>query len=142
MTTIIRRRTPEKSLRSFYPVFRSFHAADDVDHRKNFAPLNIIENGNVYKVELNVAGWQKEDIEVKIEDDTLIISGEKTTNSEEKIEYRLQEYNNQRFFRSVILSEEIDQENINAELKDGILTIELKKIPEDELLVSKKIEIQ
>jgi len=137
MTTIIRRKTP------YYPVFKSFRTEKGTDRRKDFAPLNIIENDNVYKVELNLAGWQKEDVEIKIEEDTLIISGErKTDTTEVKDQYHWQEFDNRRFYRSLILNDSIDQESISAELKDGILQIELKKISEEELKSGKKIEIR
>lgn len=136
MTTIIRRKMP------YYPVFKSFHTERENDRRKDFAPLNIIENDNVYMIELNLAGWQKEDIDMKIEDDTLIISGERKAEATEGNQYHLQEFDNQRFYRSLILNDSIDQESIGAELKDGILKIELKKISEEELKGSKKIEIR
>ena len=136
MTTIIRRKMP------YYPTFKSFRTENETDRRKDFAPLNIIENDSVYMVELNLAGWQKEDIEMKIEDDTLIISGERKTEIREDNQYHLKEFDNQRFYRSLILNDTIDQESIEAELKDGILKIELKKISEEELKGSKKIEIR
>lgn len=143
MTTIIKRSTPGMYRKSYHPVFRSFHTRNENDHRKNFAPLNIIENDNVYSVELNLAGWKKDEIDIRIEDETLIISGEKTTSEEDaNNQYHLQEYSNEKFRRSVILTDEVDQEDIEAKLEDGILRIELKKIPEDELQLSKKIEIR
>lgn len=141
MTTIMRR-NPGSFRNPYYPVFKSFYAKNDSVDQNNFAPLNIIKNDHVYKVELNVAGWKKEDIDIKVEDETLIISGERTTENEQEEQYHLKEFSSQRFYRSIILGEEIDQENIQAELKDGILRIELKKLPEEELEVSKKIEIQ
>lgn len=141
MTTIIRR-NPYNARKLYYPEFKSFNAENDSACRNNFAPLNIIQNDHVYRVELNVAGWQKEDIDIKIEDETLIISGERSTDKDDKDQYHLQEFSNQRFFRSVILGDTIDQENIQAELKDGILRIELNRISDEELNVSKKIEIQ
>lgn len=138
MTTIIKsRKTP------YYPIFRPFHIENSTGYRKNFAPLNIIENDNVYKVEMNVAGWSKEDIEIRIEEDTLTIRGEKqNTEAEENEQFHVKEFTNSRFFRSVILSDSVDVEGISAELTDGILRIELKKLAEEETDVSKKIEIR
>src|SRR5690606_33572386 len=120
MTTVIRKRkTP------YYPVFRSFHMENRLDYRKNFTPLNIIENDHVYKIEMNVAGWSKDDIEIRIEEDTLSIRGEKEkSESEVADQYHVREFSNHKFYRSVILSDGVDQENIQAELKDGILRIE------------------
>ncbi len=127
---------------SYYPVFKSFNTRNGSVDRNTTAPINIIKNNHVYRVEVNLAGWQKEDVDIKVEDDTLIISGEKTTENEKEQEYHLREFSSEKFFRSIILSEEIDQEDIQAELKDGILTIELKKLSDEELNVSRKIEIQ
>lgn len=138
MTTIIRsRKLP------YHPIFRPFHIENGNGYRKNFAPLNIIENDNVYKIELNVAGWAREDIEIKLEDGTLSISGEKKlTEVEEQEQIHLREFSNSRFYRSVILGDFVDQDEISAELKDGILHIELKKQKEDEVDMIKKIEIK
>lgn len=137
MTTVIRKRkTP------YYPVFRSFHMENRPDYRKNFTPLNIIENDHVYKIELNVAGWSKEEIEIRIEEDTLIIRGEKEkTESEANDQYHVREFSNHKFYRSVILSDGVDQENIQAELKNGILLIELTKVKATEAELSRTIEI-
>lgn len=138
MTTIIRsRKLP------YHPFFRPFRIENSDGYRKNFAPLNIIENDNVYKIELNVAGWTREDIEIKIEDGTLSISGEKKHSEvEEQEQFHVREFSNSRFYRSVILGDSVDQDEISAELKDGILHIELKKQKEDEVDLIKKIEIK
>ena len=137
MTTIIQsRKLP------YHPFFRTFHMEKGTINRKNFAPLNIIENDHVYKIEMNVAGWNKEDIEIKIEEDTLTIAGEKKNSEMENGEqFHVREFTNSRFYRSIILGDTVDQEDISAELKDGILTIELKKADTEESLI-KKIEIQ
>lgn len=138
MTTIIRSRKMP-----YHPIFRPFHIENSNGYRKNFAPLNIIENDNVYKVELNVAGWDREDIEIKLEDGTLSISGEKKITEVDKQEqFHVREFSTTRFYRSVILDDSVSQDEISAELKNGILRIELKKLKEDEVDLIKKIEIQ
>ena len=136
MTAVIRRRTP------YYPAFKTFQMQNRRDHRKNYVPLNIIENDHVYKVELNVAGWAKEDIEIRIEDNTLSIRGKRErVETEEKRHFHVREFSGNRFFRSLILSDKIDQESIKAELNDGILRIELTKVESGEAELSRKIEI-
>lgn len=138
MTTIIR-----SWKRPYHPIFRPFHIENRVAHRNNFAPLNIIENDNVYKIELSVPGWDKKDIEIKVEDDTLSIRGEKADSvTDENEQFHVREFAQSRFYRSVILSDAVDQNNISAELKNGILSIEVSKMENAEEEMVKKIEIQ
>src|SRR5690625_7924802 len=78
--------------------------------RNNFAPMNIMQNDNVYRIELALPGWSKEDIQIEVEDDTLKISGEKSKDEFEKDQtIHRQEFYTNRFFRSVILNESVNQ---------------------------------
>lgn len=137
MTTIVKRKKMP-----YYPAFGSFRMSKESVNRNSFAPMNIIENNDVYIIELELAGWKKDDIELRLEKETLIISGEMDPTRSEDTKYHMQEFKNQRFFRSVILNEAIDKEAIDAKMKNGILTIELTKISDNELAGRKKIEIK
>lgn len=108
----------------------------------SFAPVvNIEETANAYFVEAELPGVKKEDVEVNIKDDYLIIKGEKKSFDEEKKDqYHRLERSHGSFYRTIALPSDIDKEKVNAELKDGILQVEIKK-SDAPVVTEKKIPI-
>ena len=101
----------------------------------NLGSTNVQENENEYKVEIQVPGFKKEDITLEVENNYLTISG-KVENKKESDNYKLKEFNRETFYRSFTLPDNIDSDNINAECKDGILTLSIKK---KEIVSNKKV---
>src|SRR5690625_5888876 len=61
------------------------------------------------------------------------ISGEKSKDEFEKDQtIHRQEFYTNRFFRSVILNESVNQDEISAQMENGILTVDLKKYTKEE----------
>lgn len=90
--------------------------------------VNISEDDKKYKLFVAAPGLKKEDFRIDVAGNFLTISAEKEESTEEKEkEYSRKEYNYSSFSRSFSLPEEIKQENIEAEYKDGQLTITLPK---------------
>jgi HSP20 family protein len=97
---------------------------------------NIIENDNEYVINVSASGFNKEDLEVKIENNYLIVTGK----HEEKDEkYTLKEFRNQSFKRTFKIPNNIE-DGFNAKFENGILVITINK-PKDSLKTSKKITI-
>lgn len=126
------RNLPAKS--GEYDVFKQFNdffnrGADFFDSGVSFSPVvNIEETKDGYHVEAEIPGVQKEDVEVSVKDDYLVIKGEKKSFDEEKRDqYHRVERSHGSFYRTIELPSDIDKENINAELKDGVLNIDIKK---------------
>ncbi len=104
-----------------------------------FANLAKKKSGD-FHVEIDLPGIKKEDIEVKIDNNILTISGErKMKNEVNRKDYYLLESSFGRFERSFALPKGIDKEKINAEYKNGRLTIDLEK---EESLKPKAIEVK
>lgn len=102
---------------------------------------NIKEEDTRFFVELSAPGYSKKDIKISIEDDTLTISGEMQTESEEKKEnYVKREFRNGNFKRSFNLNGMVDVDKIDAKYKDGILQIDLPKV-ENEVKKLKEIKV-
>ena len=100
------------------------------------------EGDTEFRLEVAVPGLRKEDIDLKIEDETLIISASKEEKTEESKEnYTRREFNFNNFERRFELNESIDIENIKADFADGILSIVLPKIVEEVKETNRKIEI-
>ena len=110
---------------------------------KSFAPsINTREGEFAYHIEVDLPGMKKEDINIQIEDNALIISGERKLKDEMKEEnYYKIESSFGSFSRSFSLPENVDIENIHAESKDGVLEVTIPKL-EKEIQKVKKITVK
>lgn len=99
------------------------------DRRSTQPAVNLLETENDYKVEVAVPGMNKENFEVKLDNDVLVISGKKEESKEDKKEnYMKREFRYSSFQRSFHLpSGVVDSEKIEANYKDGILHITIPK---------------
>ena len=101
---------------------------DDLTQRGEwFPPVDIYENGNdeiVLKAEL--PGLQREDIDLRVENNTLTLRGERKRDTEIKQEqYHRVERSYGAFSRSFSLPSRIDTDKVRAEFKEGVLSIKL-----------------
>lgn len=103
----------------------------------NFPPHNIIKaDENKYVVELAVAGFNKNEIDIQVQDNTLTIKGEKL--EKEGYEYLHRGIGTRSFTKTITIADTIEVKG--AEFKDGILRIGLENIiPEHKK--PRKIEI-
>ena len=93
--------------------------------------LNILEKDNGFRVELAVPGMLKENIKVDInKENQLVISAEKTTESEEKQErYLRKEFGYSQFVKTLTLPDDVDREGISASYENGILLVDIPRTP-------------
>ena len=101
---------------------------DDLTQRGEwFPPVDIYENANqeiVLKAEL--PGLAREDIDLRVENNTLTLRGERKRESEVKQEqYHRVERSYGAFSRSFSLPTRIDTDKVRAEFKEGVLSITL-----------------
>jgi HSP20 family protein len=101
---------------------------EDTSFRGNWAPaVDIFETANhdlVVRAEL--PGLNREDIEVKVENSTLVLKGEKKFDAEVKEEqYRRIERTYGTFHRSFTLPTTVDTSKVSADFKNGVLTVKL-----------------
>ena len=96
---------------------------------KNFSPLfNVEETAEKYIIKAEIPGIEQEDLELSIEENHLLVQGEKREDFEGEAEQR--KFVGRRYgsFKRVIpLAEEVKADAIDASLKNGILRIELPK---------------
>jgi len=91
----------------------------------SFPPHNIIKlDDNRYVVEMAVAGFGQDEVDVEIHDGTLIVKGEKKDQTE--VDYLYRGIATRSFTKSIRLSESIEVRG--AQFKDGILRIALENI--------------
>jgi HSP20 family protein len=95
-----------------------------------WAPLvDITEDEQEFLVKVELPEVKREDIKVTVENGVLTITGERKFEKEEKKKkYHRVERAYGSFLRSFTLPEETTGEQVNAEFKDGMLLVHLKKV--------------
>jgi len=104
------------------------------------APLiDIYETRNEYFLVANMAGVNKEDVKVKIEDGNLVIMGRIDFTREIERKYIMKEIDSSNYYRKFKLSDSVDETKIDAKLENGRLRVHLPKV---ERVKPKSIEIK
>jgi HSP20 family molecular chaperone IbpA len=91
---------------------------------------DIYETDDALTVVMEIPGVEKKDVEVNVENDVLRVEGRVDFTKYDGLEPLYTEYNVGHFARSFTLSNRIDQQQIAAQLEDGVLTLTLKKAEE------------
>jgi HSP20 family protein len=93
--------------------------------------VDIVDKGNAYEITAELPGMDESNIDVKFSDGTLTINGEKRDEKEEKKkEYYLSERRYGSFQRSFGVPDGVDADRIEANFKNGVLTVTLPKTTE------------
>ncbi len=101
--------------------------------------VDVYETREELIVKARTAGVNKNDLDVSISDSTLSIRGTLSAGGEDNVEnYFVQECYWGEFSRSIALPVPVKEDEIEAVLKDGVLTVSFKKVKQDTV---KKIEI-
>lgn len=104
--------------------------------------VDIVEKDGAYEVTADLPGFDEKNIEVKLQNGSLSIKGERKSEKEEKKkDYHLTEREFGSFERRFTLPEGVDPDKIEASLKKGVLTVTLPKKPEAQK-PAKKIEVK
>lgn len=102
--------------------------------------IDVYQTDNDIVIKSTIAGVTPEDIDVTIDNDMVIIKGERKNNTEVKEDdYYYQECYWGSFSRSVILPCDVEADKVQAELKNGILTV---RLPKANKTTTKKVSIK
>jgi HSP20 family protein len=118
-----------------------FAERDALQNRDYWSPaIDVAEDENSVTVRADLPGLKKNDINLSLDKDVLSIRGEKRSENEEKNKnyHRVERFYGS-FERHITLPSTVDETQIKAEYKDGVLSILLPKRIKDE---SKQIEIK
>ena len=101
--------------------------------------VDVLEDKDKLTVKAELPGFKKEDLNVTLHENNLIISGERRCDDEQKEGefYRCERYYG-KFHRSVSLPSTVDTVKIDAKYRDGVLTVTL---PKSEKAKGKQIEV-
>ena len=89
---------------------------------------NVSETPEEYRIEAELPGVKEEDVEVNVEDRLLTLRGERQEEKEEKgKKFHRIESSYGSFTRSFTLPEDVDEDKIAADYKDGLLTVRVPR---------------
>jgi len=104
--------------------------------------VDVVDEEDALCVTAELPGMEKDDVQLQIESDALLIRGEKKHGEEkqEKGVYRSERYYG--YFQRVIpLPADVDQEAVEATFEKGVLRVRLPKLPHEHA-AGKTIQIQ
>ena len=127
-------------------VFNDLFNTDYMPKANCTAPaINVKETDKAYVVELAAPGMKKEDFNVHINDEgNLIIKMEKKEehkDEDKSARYLRREFSYSKFEQTLILPDDVKKEGIAAKVEHGVLTVELPKMVEEKVKVSRQIDI-
>ena len=106
--------------------------SQEIARTGDWAPrVDIAETDKAFVIKAEVPEVKKEDVKVTVDNSVLTVTGERKQEKEEKGKkyHRVERYYGS-FTRSFTLPENVDQKNIKATFKDGMLNLEIPKTKE------------
>jgi len=99
--------------------------------RKGFK-IDIAESSEEYRIDVDLPGFSTENVDVRIEENLLLIEAgaPEIGENNEKFSWYLRERKLEDLKRSFLLPEDVNKEDVEAEMKNGVLSVVLKKKPE------------
>jgi HSP20 family protein len=110
-------------------IFQDFAGDSQAVSTASYTPaVDVFENGEKVVLKLDIPGVEEKDLDIRVENQSLTVRGERKFESEEKEEnFHRIERRYGSFFRSFTLPTTVDTENVNASYNAGVLKLELKK---------------
>src|SRR6202163_4444348 len=110
-------------------LFRESYSPEEALTTTSYAPpVDIYEDEHNITLKLEVPGIDEKDIDVRIENTTLTVHGERKIEKDEKEEnFRRVERQYGEFTRTFTLPSTLDSENVSASYEKGVLKIDLPK---------------
>lgn len=133
MANGVTRWTPSQQLASREPLFRLFdtffnEGGEDLATRTWTPPVDIQETDDAYRIQVELPGMKKEDIQITLENNVLRLSGERKFEKDVKKEnfHRIERVYGT-FSRSFALPTQVSSDKVDAKFQDGVLTITVPK---------------
>ena len=126
---------PVKLMNDMDQVFNQIFETAKVPTARGFA-VDVAETEDGYKIAANLPGFEAGDVDVRVEDNLLVIEAReleetgKKEKAEEKLTWYVRERRNGNLKRSFVLPEDVNKNDVEAEMKNGVLSVLLKKKPE------------
>ncbi len=114
------------------------------DGERLWAPsVDVRETQRTYYLEADLPGMSGDDVDVRIEGDRLVLTGEREEKHEEKDEgYIMRERYSRRFSRRFRLPSDVSKDKIEAEFKNGVLTVKMPRSSDGAQSKGKSIKVK
>ena len=138
---------PTIARRNFRPFYMGSIFDDDFfpvmsKSTSSMPAVNIKEDDKRFILDLAVPGIDRKDLKIDINEDLLTISSETKNESEENRDgYKRKEFSYSSFCRSFQIPENVNRDKIEANYKDGILSVALPKLTEEKSKISRQVKI-
>jgi len=114
--------------RLFREAFSPIFGEQDLSTRTWAPPVDIYETGDNLTLKAELPGIDPKDVEVRVEDNTLYLKGERKMEKEVKEQnYHRVERSYGAFTRTFSLPTSVDADKVSAEYKEGVLTLTMPK---------------
>jgi HSP20 family protein len=112
-----------------HSLLRDFNESDSPLTAASFVPaVDVYEDAEKVVLKLEVPGIEEKDLDIRVEDHTLTVKGERKFEQEEKQEnFQRIERSYGGFFRAFTLPSTVDTESVQADYKAGVLKLVFKK---------------
>ena len=128
-----------RALIGFDQIFNDFEHRFSNQINQNYPPFNVIQLGeNDYEIQIAVAGFSKSEIDIEVNQNRLIVTGEHAEPTDPDHVYHHRGLAARNFVRDWTIGQYVEVRG--AEIKDGILSIKLERVLPD-ALKPRKIEI-
>ncbi|NDV24034.1 Hsp20/alpha crystallin family protein [Desulfovibrio sp. JC022] len=98
---------------------------------EKFSPAtDIVESEQGFYMYMDLPGVSKEELEIDLDENTLIVSGKAAAVLSKDEKFIDQEFCEGEYTRRFTIADVVDRENIKANLKNGVLELFLPKMPE------------
>jgi HSP20 family protein len=121
----------------WFPAFKGWNRESADGEAFRLPVTNVNETDEDFRLTMEMPGVEKKDVRVEIENDQIIVTGEKTEKTETEGLLR-REIRSEKFRRSFLLDSAIDRDKVKAKLENGVLKVTLPKKAES---VGRKVNI-
>lgn len=125
----------------FNDFLRNDYHENYLNNCKNSPATNVFETENEFKIQIQLPGFSKENLNINFQNNVLTIKVEKeNTEKQEEYKYVHREFEAYNFEKQFRVPKAVDSEKINAKFENGILNILLPK--KEEALEKAPVEIK
>ena len=108
-------------------------AGVDRGHTTRSFPVDIAETADAYRIDADMPGFAAADVDVRVEDNLLVIEGkaletaEAPKEGENEVVWRMKERRAGSIKRSFVLPDDVDKSSVEAQMDHGVLSVTVMK---------------
>ncbi len=101
--------------------------------KASYPKVNVISNDHSVRIEAELAGYKKDEIDISVQDGILTISGKVSQSAEQtdNAVYLLRELKRSAFTRAFKVGDQLDASDVDAKFNNGLLTITIQKLTKE-----------